>query len=244
MSYNFFQNKSCEYFPCHKVKDESSFNCLFCYCPLYNHLDCGGNYKMINGKIKDCSLCLIPHQNYDYIINKLQDYNQEKPKGETMIDIYFAKITPEAKIPSKNVEDAGYDIYACFKEEYMEIPPHKTVIIPTGIKSAVDENYYFQIFERGSTGTKGMGQRCGVIDSGYRGEWFIPITNHNSELTIYISKDKDLKKDNALIYPYEKAICQAVVLPVPQTTVHEISVEEIMEIESKRGEGKLGSSKK
>ena len=33
--YAFFQNRDCEYFPCHKVKDEENFNCLFCYCPLY-----------------------------------------------------------------------------------------------------------------------------------------------------------------------------------------------------------------
>ena len=43
-SYRFFQKKSCEYFPCHKVKDSSEFNCLFCYCPLYALGDnCGGN---------------------------------------------------------------------------------------------------------------------------------------------------------------------------------------------------------
>ena len=34
-SYRFFQNKSCEYFPCHEIKDSGDFNCLFCYCPLY-----------------------------------------------------------------------------------------------------------------------------------------------------------------------------------------------------------------
>lgn len=34
-SYRFYQNKACEYFPCHPVDDPDSFNCLFCYCPLY-----------------------------------------------------------------------------------------------------------------------------------------------------------------------------------------------------------------
>ena len=28
--YNFFQNKECEYFPCHKGVKEEDFNCLFC----------------------------------------------------------------------------------------------------------------------------------------------------------------------------------------------------------------------
>ena len=75
MGYKFFENKDCEFYPCHKT---STINCLFCFCPLYN-LDCGGNFKMITGKngtlIKDCSNCLIPHSEngYEYIIKKLQD---------------------------------------------------------------------------------------------------------------------------------------------------------------------------
>lgn len=71
--YKFFQNKECEYFPCHKVKNTENFNCLFCYCPLYALGDkCGGNFKYIEGGIKDCSGCLLPHspKGYDYIISK------------------------------------------------------------------------------------------------------------------------------------------------------------------------------
>ena len=46
--FKFFQNKKCEYFPCHKTKNEEDFNCLFCYCPLYALGDkCGGNFKYI-----------------------------------------------------------------------------------------------------------------------------------------------------------------------------------------------------
>ena len=51
--YKFFQNKECEYFPCHKVKNTENFNCLFCYCPLYALGDkCGGNFKYIEGRYK------------------------------------------------------------------------------------------------------------------------------------------------------------------------------------------------
>lgn len=163
-----------------------------------------------------------------------------------MIDIYFARAREGAIIPSKTAENAGYDIYPCFDESYVAIEPHTTVIISTGIKSAVSKDYYFQIFERGSTGTKGMGQRCGVIDSGYRGEWFIPITNHNADKTVVIAKkDIDVSNfKNSIVYPYEKAICQAVVLPVPNTRVREITQDELMAMESQRGEGSLGSSNK
>ena len=45
-NFKFFQHKTCEFFPCHDVKNEDTFNCLFCYCPLYALGDgCGGNFK-------------------------------------------------------------------------------------------------------------------------------------------------------------------------------------------------------
>ena len=69
-NYKFFQNKACEYFPCHKGADGESFNCLFCFCPLYALGDkCGGNFTYTDNGIKDCSSCLRPHrkENYDAI---------------------------------------------------------------------------------------------------------------------------------------------------------------------------------
>lgn len=71
--YKFFQNRECEYFPCHKVKNDEDFNCLFCYCPLYLlKEDCGGNFKYTHG-VKDCSGCLKPHtkDSYDFVMSKM-----------------------------------------------------------------------------------------------------------------------------------------------------------------------------
>ena len=76
-SYKFYENKSCEYFPCHNINLNKieGFNCLWCYCPLHNIDDCGGSYEVLENDVKDCSKCLLPHipDNYDYIINKLWD---------------------------------------------------------------------------------------------------------------------------------------------------------------------------
>jgi len=72
MSSKFFVNKSCEYFPCHKTDDLENFNCLFCFCPLYKNMNCGGNFKILKNGIKDCSNCLLPHYNYEYIIDKIK----------------------------------------------------------------------------------------------------------------------------------------------------------------------------
>ena len=75
MSYKHFQNKECEFYPCH---DAEELNCLFCFCPLYD-MDCGGNFKMIESKdrkmIKDCSECIVPHSEngYDYVIKRLSE---------------------------------------------------------------------------------------------------------------------------------------------------------------------------
>ena len=80
-NYKFFQNKKCEYFPCHKIKNIEDFNCLFCYCPLYSLKDkCGGNFEYLDSGIKDCTNCNLPHikdvgyqhiqENIDKIIKK------------------------------------------------------------------------------------------------------------------------------------------------------------------------------
>ena len=75
-NYKFFQNLECEYFPCHKGADGESFNCLFCFCPLYALGDkCGGNFTYTDSGIKDCSSWLRPHrkENYDAICAGLSD---------------------------------------------------------------------------------------------------------------------------------------------------------------------------
>ena len=189
-----------------------------------------------------------------------------------MVDIKFAKVHPNAIIPSKRDEDMGFDIYACFDEDYIVINPHETKLIPTGIASACDPDYGFLVFERGSTGSKGIARRCGVIDSGYRNEWFIGLTNTTNK-TLYVSKlskeeiidrlynadninkswdgifgglvsIKDSPENNTLVYPYSKAIAQALVVPVPKVKVDEIPYDELKEIKSERGMGALGSSNK
>lgn len=76
MSYKYFENKECPFYPCHiGVKD---FSCLFCYCPLYGKEDCGGNF-IINEGVKDCTNCTFPHEksNYDKIVGKINIKNEK-----------------------------------------------------------------------------------------------------------------------------------------------------------------------
>ena len=166
-----------------------------------------------------------------------------------MNKLYWAKVKENAKIPSKREEDAGYDLYPCFDEDYMEILPHQTKLVPLGVASAFNSDYVLILKERGSTGTKGIAQRSGVIDSGYRGEYMAPVTNLNTKTLRIAKKDivdtwTEQEKENLLIYPYEKAICQGVLVVMPQLECETITYEQLKEMESLRGSGKLGSSGK
>lgn len=84
--YDFFQNRECEYFPCHKGVDPEKFSCLFCYCPLYALGDkCGGNFVYTESGIKNCTYCTIPHrrENYDRIMSKMSGVLELARKKDT-----------------------------------------------------------------------------------------------------------------------------------------------------------------
>lgn len=77
-SYKYFENKNCQYYPCHE--NMTQLNCLFCYCPLYTLKNCPGNYKYIHIQkkvIKSCEECKFPHkpENYDVIMQILSHNN-------------------------------------------------------------------------------------------------------------------------------------------------------------------------
>lgn len=167
--------------------------------------------------------------------------------------IYFAKLREGAVIPSKEKWNAGFDIYPCFDEEYYIISPGETALIPSGIASVIPEGYYIQIQERGSSGGKGIKYSAGVIDSSYRGEWFLAASNVNNKPIIILKKSIDefdlLSKEiiNAgyIVYPYSKALFQGIVHSVHnEFRTEEITCEELKNFKSGRGEGKLGSSGK
>ena len=163
--------------------------------------------------------------------------------------LYWAKVKENAIIPTKREEDAGYDLYPCFEEEYLEILPLHTKLVPLGVASAFDSDYVMLLKERGSTGTKGMAQRAGVIDSGYRGEYMAPVTHVNDKPLCIVKKevldtwDED-QKEKYILYPYEKAVCQGVLLKMPQLESETLSYDELKKIASLRNDGRLGSSGK
>ncbi len=173
--------------------------------------------------------------------------------------IKFARTRDDAIIPTREKGNAGFDIYGVIPKETPEsstiiIEPHTTVLIPTGIRSIIPDDYYIQIHERGSTGSKGIKYSAGVIDSSYRGEWFLATTNTNDKAVIFyegnehwldIYKDSHPKYKDAIFYSLSKAIFQGVV----HSTHNDLNVRVVPEItidksKTGRGNGKLGSSGK
>lgn len=162
-----------------------------------------------------------------------------------MENIYFAKVRPTAKIPTKREEDGCYDLYADFNENELIIPPHKVVLVSTGIASVFSSKYRIGFRERGTNTKANLEVMAGQIDSGFRGEYFVALQNNNN-IPVEISKSiKEFEiTEDYIRMPYSKAICQFAIEEVPQVNVEEITYNELLTFKSERGIGCLGSSGK
>lgn len=161
------------------------------------------------------------------------------------MNIKFAKTRPDAKIPSKRQGDGCYDIYVCFDEEFVAIPPRSVKLIPTGLCSTFDSNYRIGFRERGSNTKSALFVMSGQIDSSFTGEWFVALYNGN-DIPIEITKNVSevIKEEDFIRVPYSKAVAQFAVEEVPQVTIEEVDADYIANLKTERGAGMLGSSNK
>ena len=139
------------------------------------------------------------------------------------------RVRKNAKLPYHATKgSAGYDLFACL-DVPMVVAPHKTVMVPTGIAVQLEEERCGGfVFARSSLGVKKgiVPANCvGVIDSDYRGEIVVGLTNF-SEVAYTIN-------------PQDR-IAQLVILAVGHPIIQE--VEELDE--SERGEDGFGSTKR
>jgi dUTP pyrophosphatase len=158
--------------------------------------------------------------------------------------IKFGKLHKDAKIPTYATDGSGWaDVYACFDDYEIVIPPYSTRLIPTGLCSEFDKKYRVRLSERGSNAVSGLIVQAGCIDSDYTGEWFVALYNiHDKPLEITKGVDcLDLTEDFIRI-PYSKAICQMAVEEIPNVEIVEGNVDEIINRNSQRGDGCLGST--
>ena len=155
-------------------------------------------------------------------------------------EIYFAKLKDNAIVPSKKDEDAGYDLYACFDEDYMLISPGELTLVPTGIAWAISSDFYMQIEERSSTGSKGIKKNAGVILNA-RKENLIISNLSEEELK---KKYPKLFKEPCFVYNTGKAIAEGVIHRVEKFKVKELSYSDLCSFASERGKKGWGSSNK
>lgn len=142
--------------------------------------------------------------------------------------IQVKKLRDDARLPSSGSRfAAGYDLYACM-DAPVEIAPHTTVKIGTGLSLAVPEGYFGAIFARSGLASK-QGLRpancVGVCDSDYRGEYIIAVHNDGESAQRIAPGDR---------------IAQLVVLPYLA-----LDFEEVDELGgTERGAGGFGSTGK
>lgn len=140
--------------------------------------------------------------------------------------INFKKLTDTVYTPTRGSDyAAGYDLYADIAYP-VEIPPHETVKIGTGLAFELPENTFGAIFARSGLATK-QGLRpancIGVCDADYRGEYIVAVHNDSDSIRTIQPGDR---------------IAQLVLMPfIP------MEFEEMDELsETVRGSGGFGST--
>ena len=142
------------------------------------------------------------------------------------MEINIKLLNENAKVPTRGSEyAAGYDLYAATDYD-IEIAPHSTVKIGTGISVELPNGTFGAIFARSGLATK-KGLRpancVGVCDSDYRGEYIVPMHNDTDEIMTITSGER---------------IAQLIVMPfvgIEFNIVDELT-------ETKRGDGGFGST--
>ena len=102
-----------------------------------------------------------------------------------MANIKVKKLNEFAKLPTRGSEyAAGYDLYAA-TDQILNIAPHSTIKVGTGLSFELPEGTFAAIYARSGIATK-RGLRpancVGVCDSDYRGEYIVALHNDTDKM--------------------------------------------------------------
>jgi dUTP pyrophosphatase len=156
------------------------------------------------------------------------------------IEVFIELCRENAVLPKySNINDAGMDVYAA---EETIIEPGQTGIVKTGIKAAIPEGYEIQVRPRSGISLKTplrISNSPGTIDSGYRDEIGIIVTNssqaslvENDELYTIDSKGNN---NGRYIIRVGDRIAQFVIQEVPKAKL--TVVDSVSNIGLNRGGG-------
>ena len=160
------------------------------------------------------------------------------------VKVYLEKLNPEVILPVyANLNDSGMDIRAT---EDIIIHPQETKIIPTGLKSAIPVGYEIQVRPRSGVSFKTpirISNAPGTIDTGYRGELGIIMTNtstgYESVAGEYLTLESKGNQQGTYVIKKGDRVCQIVLQEVPEIIWEE--VESVKDIGLDRNGG-FGSS--
>jgi dUTP pyrophosphatase len=98
------------------------------------------------------------------------------------ITVFVKKLNSKAKVPAYAHKGPLGDLAAdIFSVEDVEIPPGKVRPIATGIALELPPDYGAIIEDRSGMAINGVSTVGGIIDTGYRGEIRVVLTNIRSE---------------------------------------------------------------
>ena len=143
-----------------------------------------------------------------------------------MTEILIKRLSKNIQLPRYETSgSSGMDLAANIENE-IEIPPGKSVIIPTGLAVSIPENFEIQIRPRSGLAAKSqisVLNTPGTIDADYRGELKVILINLGEKI---FKIEKGLR------------IAQMVLCPIIKATLKEV---EILE-NTDRGSGGFGST--
>ena len=100
-----------------------------------------------------------------------------------MREVKVKKLRESAKLPVYGTEfSAGADLCACL-DAPVTLQPGETRLISIGIAMELPEGYAGLVYARSGLASKrglAPANKVGVVDSDYRGEFFVPLHNHGS----------------------------------------------------------------
>ena len=100
-----------------------------------------------------------------------------------MQEVKVKKLRDNARLPVYGTAfSAGADLCACL-DGPVTLEPGETRLISIGISMEIPEGYAGLVFARSGLATKrslAPANKVGVIDSDYRGEFFVPLHNHGT----------------------------------------------------------------
>lgn len=140
------------------------------------------------------------------------------------MDLKVKRLTPDALIPTYATDGSGcFDIYSSSNGGV-----YNSLVCDTGLSFEIPEGFVMLIFSRSGHGFKNdvrLSNCVGVIDSDYRGELKVKLSNDSKKLRgLYVNKGD--------------RIAQGIVIPYPK--VKFIEVDELTSTE--RGVGGFGST--